>query len=163
MRPGDARKTPWGRGGERPRGRDGSPSGGVPSGRPGDGVGSWDAERPRTGIPVRGRAQIRTRTGTRTGSALADAQLLQDQVLHAGRVRLTAERVRVAVAALEAHAPDSLTDGVTPADLADANVYPQIVWERGEEPDWVAAHWADLANYLRAAAREGDAMLLWIS
>ncbi|MFF9070149.1 YfbM family protein [Streptomyces sp. NPDC014891] len=76
---------------------------------------------------------------------------------------LTADRVRAAVDALEAHAPDSLTDGVTPADLAAAEVYPQIVWERGEEPDWVAAHWADLAKYLRAAAREGDAILLWIS
>ncbi|MFD4935447.1 YfbM family protein [Streptomyces virginiae] len=76
---------------------------------------------------------------------------------------LTADRIRAAADALEAYAPDTLTDGVTPADLAAANVYPQIVWERGEEPDWVAAHWADLAKYLYAAAREGDAMLLWIS
>lgn len=76
---------------------------------------------------------------------------------------LTADRVRAAADALEDHAPDRLTDGVTPADLAAANVYPQTVWERGEEPDWVAAHWAGLAKYLRAAAREGDAMLLWIS
>ncbi|MFB7784840.1 hypothetical protein ACFC1D_19270 [Streptomyces vinaceus] len=37
------------------------------------------------------------------------------------------------------------------------------MWERGEEADWVAAHWADLAKYLRAAAREGDAVLLWIT
>ncbi len=76
---------------------------------------------------------------------------------------LTAERVRAAVDALEAHAPDALADGVAPADLAAANVYPQIVWERGEELDWVVSHWAYLATYLRAAAREGDALLLWIS
>ncbi|MFE5535445.1 hypothetical protein [Streptomyces sp. NPDC056492] len=38
-----------------------------------------------------------------------------------------------------------------------------LIWERGGEADWVAAHWADLARYLRAAAREGDALLLWIS
>ncbi len=75
---------------------------------------------------------------------------------------LTADRVRAAADALDAHAPEVLTDGVTPGDLAAANVYPQIVWERGEEPDWVAAHWAALALYLRAAAREGDALLLWI-
>ncbi|WP_079001902.1 YfbM family protein [Streptomyces sp. AS58] len=48
---------------------------------------------------------------------------------------LTADRVRAAVDALDAHAPDTLTNGVTPGDLAAADIYPQIVWERGEEPD----------------------------
>ncbi|AWZ10776.1 MULTISPECIES: YfbM family protein [unclassified Streptomyces] len=76
---------------------------------------------------------------------------------------LTADRVRVAADALDAHGPDVLTSGVTPADLAGANVYPQTVWDRGEEPDWIAAHWAALGPYLRAAADEGDALLLWIS
>ncbi len=76
---------------------------------------------------------------------------------------LPADRVRAAAEALDAHAPDVLAEGVTPADLAAANVYPQIVWERGEEPDWVVAHWEGLAAYLRAAARDGDALLVWIS
>ncbi len=76
---------------------------------------------------------------------------------------LTADRVRAAVDALDDHAPDILAEGVTPTDLAAANIYPTAIWERGEEADWVAAHWADLAKYLRAAAREGDAMLLWIT
>ncbi|MFE6912019.1 YfbM family protein [Streptomyces erythrochromogenes] len=76
---------------------------------------------------------------------------------------LTADRVRAAADALEAHAPDALAEGVTPAELAAANVYPQGIWERGEEPDWVASSWASLRPYLRAAAREGDALLVWIS
>ncbi|MFE2477743.1 DUF1877 family protein [Streptomyces sp. NPDC059389] len=76
---------------------------------------------------------------------------------------LTADRVRAAADALENHTPDTLTEGVTPADLVVANIYPTVIWEGGEEADWVAAHWADLARYLRVAAREGDALLLWIS
>ncbi|MGW2041242.1 DUF1877 family protein [Streptomyces virginiae] len=76
---------------------------------------------------------------------------------------LTADRVRAAADALDAHAPDVLADGVTPADLAAANIYPQTVWERGEDPAWVGSHWAALAAYLRAAARDGDALLIWIS
>ncbi len=38
-----------------------------------------------------------------------------------------------------------------------------VVFGEADMPWPVAAHWADLAKYLRAAAREGDAMLLWIS
>ncbi|MEU6312196.1 YfbM family protein [Streptomyces sp. NPDC047014] len=76
---------------------------------------------------------------------------------------LAADRVRAAASALAAHNPDTLTSGVTPADLAAANVYPQAIWERGEDPDWVASHWLSLGHYLRAAAREGDALLIWIS
>ncbi|KJK53891.1 MULTISPECIES: YfbM family protein [unclassified Streptomyces] len=78
---------------------------------------------------------------------------------------LTADRVRAAADALDdpAYAPDVLADGVSPADLAAANVYPQIVWERGEEPAWVASYWAALGAWLRTAARDGDALLVWIS
>lgn len=71
--------------------------------------------------------------------------------------------MRAAADALDAHSPDGLADGVAPADLAAANVYPQTVWERGEDPAWVGSHWAALAAYLRAAARDGDALLIWIS
>ncbi|MGW4508243.1 YfbM family protein [Streptomyces sp. NPDC004436] len=76
---------------------------------------------------------------------------------------LGAERVRAAVDALDDHAPDALAEGVTPADLAAAKVYPQTAWERGEEPDWAVAHWAALAPFLRSAARQGDALLVWIA
>ncbi|MFZ4186683.1 DUF1877 family protein [Streptomyces pseudogriseolus] len=59
--------------------------------------------------------------------------------------------------------PARLTEGVTPADLAEADIYPTVVWERGEPLDEVTAHYEALAVFLRAAARDGDGVLLWIS
>jgi len=49
-----------------------------------------------------------------------------------------------------------------PADLAAAEIYPTIVWERGEPLDEVTAHYEALVTYFRAAAREGDGVLLRI-
>ncbi|MFB7054131.1 DUF1877 family protein [Streptomyces vinaceus] len=46
---------------------------------------------------------------------------------------LTADRVHAAAEALEDHTPDALAGGVTPTDLAAANIYPTTIWERGEE------------------------------
>ncbi|GHG36655.1 hypothetical protein GCM10018777_61700 [Streptomyces albogriseolus] len=59
--------------------------------------------------------------------------------------------------------PARLTEGVTPADLAAADIYPTVVWERGEPLDEVTAHYEALVPYFRAAARDGDGVLLWIS
>ncbi|MFI5672999.1 hypothetical protein [Streptomyces sp. NPDC051704] len=44
------------------------------------------------------------------------------------------------------HAPDTLA-GASPRWIWQART---AIWERGEEADQVAAHWADLAKYLCA-------------
>ncbi|MFE5207765.1 YfbM family protein [Streptomyces sp. NPDC056600] len=72
------------------------------------------------------------------------------------------ERVRVAAEAFDRIPPASLADGVGPADLAAADIYPHVVWERGESLDWVTGHYAALGEFFRAAARAGDAVLVWI-
>ncbi len=41
--------------------------------------------------------------------------------------------------------------------------HPTVVWERGEPLDEVTAHYEALAVFLRAAARDGDGVLVWIS
>ncbi|GGP53740.1 hypothetical protein GCM10010287_20780 [Streptomyces variabilis] len=65
---------------------------------------------------------------------------------------------------LRRHAPPArLTEGVTPADLAAAGIYPTIVRERGEPLDVVTAHYGAAVPYFRAAARDGDGVLLRIS
>ncbi|MEV3953733.1 YfbM family protein [Streptomyces albogriseolus] len=76
---------------------------------------------------------------------------------------LTPDQVRTAAEAFAATPPARLTEGVTPADLAAADIYPTVVWERGEPLDEVTAHYEALVPYFRAAARDGDGVLLWIS
>lgn len=73
------------------------------------------------------------------------------------------DRVRTAAEAFVATPPARLTEGVTPADLAAAGIYPTIVRERGEPLDVVTAHYGALVPYFRAAARDGDGVLLRIS
>ncbi|WP_037908577.1 YfbM family protein [Actinacidiphila yeochonensis] len=75
---------------------------------------------------------------------------------------LTPERVRLAAEKLTAMTPEDLVDGVTPDDLAQADVYPRIIWERGESLDYVAEHFRDLLPFFEAGARDGHAMLLWL-
>ncbi|MEU3556064.1 YfbM family protein [Streptomyces fragilis] len=72
------------------------------------------------------------------------------------------ERVRVAAEAFGRIPPASLAEGVGPSDLAAADVYPRVVWERGEPLDWVTGHYEALGAFFRAAARAGDAVLVWI-
>ncbi|MFF0808771.1 YfbM family protein [Streptomyces albogriseolus] len=76
---------------------------------------------------------------------------------------LTPDQVRTAAEAFAATPSARLTEGVTPADLAAADIYPTVVWERGEPLDEVTAHYEALVPYFRAAARDGDGVLLWIS
>ncbi|WP_229893756.1 YfbM family protein [Streptomyces glebosus] len=75
---------------------------------------------------------------------------------------LTPAQVRTAAEALAEIPAERLTDGVGPADLAAAQIYPTIVWERGEPLDYVCEHYEQLRPFFRAAADEGDGMLLWI-
>ncbi|MFK0256755.1 YfbM family protein [Streptomyces sp. NPDC090445] len=78
---------------------------------------------------------------------------------------LAPERVAAAAQAVAATPHTALVDGVTPQDLAAAEIYPVAVWERGEplELEWVTVCYRDLAGFFRAAARDGDGMLMWIS
>lgn len=75
---------------------------------------------------------------------------------------LTPEQVRVAAGALAEISGADLTAGVGPEDLAKAEVYPTIVWERGESLDYVSEHYERLRPFFRAAADDGDAVLIWL-
>jgi hypothetical protein len=74
---------------------------------------------------------------------------------------LTAPQVVVAAENLAPITFDSLTRGVGPADLAGADVYPQV-WDGPDSLEWVR-HWYDaLPPFFSAAASDGHAMLLWL-
>ncbi|MCZ7416891.1 MULTISPECIES: YfbM family protein [unclassified Streptomyces] len=75
---------------------------------------------------------------------------------------LTPQRVRVAATALGRTPPERLIENVSPADLAQAGVYPSLVWERGESLDVVTSHYRVLVPFFQAAARDGHAVLVWI-
>jgi hypothetical protein len=75
---------------------------------------------------------------------------------------LTPERVRAAAEALQATSSDSLVDDVTPADLARADIYPSIIWERGESLEYITSHYEAVIPFFQAAARDGDAILVWL-
>ncbi|MEV0370141.1 YfbM family protein [Streptomyces sp. NPDC050636] len=75
---------------------------------------------------------------------------------------LTPDRVRLAAKALEQISGEDLTSGAAPEDLARAEVYPTIIWERGESLDYVRDHYDRLRPFFRTAAEEGDGMLVWL-
>ncbi|MFG2893923.1 YfbM family protein [Streptomyces sp. NPDC048248] len=75
---------------------------------------------------------------------------------------LTPERVRTAAEEMARTSAQSLTAGVAPDELAASQVYPAVVWERGEPLDHVGEHYAELQPFFRAAAAEGDGMLIWL-
>lgn len=75
---------------------------------------------------------------------------------------LTADRVRIAADALAAVTYDTLTAGVDRADLAQADIYPKI-WDEPDSLEWVQAWYEPLVAFFADAARQGDAMLVWLS
>ncbi|MEU9120379.1 YfbM family protein [Streptomyces sp. NPDC048506] len=75
---------------------------------------------------------------------------------------LTPEQVHTAAGALAEISAADLTEGVGPEDLAEAAVYPTLVWERGASLDYVADYYELLRAFFRAAAAEGDAVLMWL-
>ncbi|MEU7279612.1 YfbM family protein [Streptomyces sp. NPDC045431] len=76
---------------------------------------------------------------------------------------LTPDQVRTAAEVLAATEGGRLTAGVGPADLAREQVYPAMIWERGEPLDNVVLHYEALRPFFREAAEAGDAVLVWIS
>ncbi|MFB1041372.1 YfbM family protein [Streptomyces chrestomyceticus] len=73
---------------------------------------------------------------------------------------LSPKRVRVAAEALAATPHEALVEGVRPAELAEAEIYPTVVWELGESLDYVTSHYQALVPFFGAAADVGDAMLI---
>ncbi|WP_121830390.1 YfbM family protein [Streptomyces sp. S1] len=76
---------------------------------------------------------------------------------------LSPERVRTAAEALATTPYEALVEGVHPIDLAKAEIYPTIVWERGESLDYVTTHYQALVPFFQAAADAGDAILIWLN
>lgn len=75
---------------------------------------------------------------------------------------LTPERVRVAADALAVTPHQALVADVTPADLAQAGIYPNIIWERGESLAYVTSRYQALVPFFQAAARDGHGVLVWL-
>jgi hypothetical protein len=74
---------------------------------------------------------------------------------------LPAERVHLAARALVTTGFDALTAGVTPAELAQADIYPQV-WDEPDSLEWVRGWYEPLVAYFAAAARHGQAVLSWL-
>lgn len=74
---------------------------------------------------------------------------------------LTAQRVRLAADALAATSFPALTATVALADLARADVYPQM-WDEPDALDWVRHWYEPLAPYFAAAAAQSQAIIVWL-
>jgi hypothetical protein len=74
---------------------------------------------------------------------------------------LTVEQVEEAAETLRTKAFDDLIDGVTPADLDQAHVYPEI-WDEPDSLEWIRGCYEPLSPFFGAAAADGHAMLLWL-
>ncbi|WP_409474616.1 YfbM family protein [Streptomyces sp. HC307] len=62
---------------------------------------------------------------------------------------LTPEQVRAAADALMVTSHQTLIEDVTPADLAQADIYPNIIWEHGESLDYVTSHYQSLVPFFQ--------------
>ncbi|MFF4652716.1 DUF1877 family protein [Streptomyces sp. NPDC001380] len=74
---------------------------------------------------------------------------------------LPADRVRFAAGNLDRVGYDDLVRGVDPAELGRAGVYP-LIWDRPESLEWARGRYDSLAAFFSAAARAGDALLIWL-
>ncbi|WBB68589.1 YfbM family protein [Micromonospora sp. WMMD812] len=75
---------------------------------------------------------------------------------------LTPAQVVEAAAALAELTEEDLVGGVDPAELQRAEIYP-TVWDRPGELAWVAHFLPGVRDYFIAAAKNGDAVICWIS
>jgi uncharacterized protein DUF1877 len=74
---------------------------------------------------------------------------------------LAAGRVRIAAEALAAVSYDSLTSDVDRTAFAQADIYPQI-WDEPDSIEWVRGWYEPLVPFFADAARQGQAMLVWL-
>ncbi|MFB9902389.1 YfbM family protein [Allokutzneria oryzae] len=75
---------------------------------------------------------------------------------------LSAEQVESAAEALAGIDFDELIDGIDPAELTEADVYP-LTWDEDDALEWVGHWFRPLAPFFAAAAADGDAVILWIN
>jgi hypothetical protein len=73
-----------------------------------------------------------------------------------------AERVRVAADALGRTSYDALIQGVVPAELTAAEIYPVMMCDEPNAFDDVRQCFAPVIPFFTAAAQNGDAMLIWV-
>ncbi|MER5772375.1 DUF1877 family protein [Streptomyces sp. NPDC001985] len=73
------------------------------------------------------------------------------------------ERVIAAAGAMAGITPEGLVEGVAPAELADAGVYPYAGGGPGGRLDDAASAYRDLAVFVGAAARLRHGLLVWIA
>ncbi|WEH34760.1 YfbM family protein [Streptomyces sp. AM 4-1-1] len=76
---------------------------------------------------------------------------------------LSPDRVRTAAEAMAETGADRLVEGVGPADLTAAEVYPVGIWERDDSLEYATGHYEALVPFFRSAAEAGDAILVWLS
>jgi hypothetical protein len=74
---------------------------------------------------------------------------------------LDADQVKLAAQALARLSFDDLVRNVGPAQLTDAQIYPQH-WDEEGALEWVRGWFDPLAPFFGAAARASDAMLVWL-
>ncbi|MET0414847.1 MAG: DUF1877 family protein [Actinoplanes sp.] len=71
-------------------------------------------------------------------------------------------QVAACAAALAGLTEESLADGVEVTELAQANLYPSV-WDDASEIAWVTHYLPYVQEYFALAAKEGDAVVCWIS
>ncbi|MEU3603004.1 YfbM family protein [Streptomyces sp. NPDC006798] len=75
---------------------------------------------------------------------------------------LSPERVRAAADAFAVLGPAELSAGVTPADLAAAEIHPASWWADPYAVELLTGHYVPLAAFFRATALRGHALVMWI-
>jgi hypothetical protein len=74
---------------------------------------------------------------------------------------LTPEQVAIAAKALQATSYETLIAGVSLADLAQADIYPQI-WDEPDSLEWVRSWYEPLVPFFGEAAKHSQAMFVWL-
>ncbi|MFJ1757937.1 YfbM family protein [Kitasatospora sp. NPDC088134] len=111
-----------------------------------------------------GLAHLLARRGLPTCVIDGEDELPGDEDWGYGPPRLLApDRLAAALGELGELPFDALADGVTPAELAAAEVYPARMWDDPFALEYLAAHWTDLRRYLDRAARYRHGLLIWYS
>ncbi|MEU3298293.1 MULTISPECIES: YfbM family protein [unclassified Streptomyces] len=75
---------------------------------------------------------------------------------------LTPEQVNAAAAALAELSSDALVQGVTEAELVQADLYPNIAGEGLQRLKYATHHYDALVPFFQAAATAGDTVVVWL-
>jgi hypothetical protein len=76
---------------------------------------------------------------------------------------LSAAHVGVAAETLSRISYDELIQGVDPAELNGADIYPPGILDDPEPLEWPRHDYGSLVTFFSAAARAGDALLVWLN